>query len=53
MHTEVHVHGVVALKAGVTQAEVEQALRPWLDYVDLDGLADARDVEALQRARHR
>ena len=41
MHTEVHVHGLVPLKNGVTQAEVEQALRAWLDYVDLDGLADA------------
>ena len=41
MHTEVHVHGAIPLKAGVTQAEVEQALRAWLDYVDLDGLADA------------
>jgi hypothetical protein len=44
MHTEAHVHGVVPLKSGVTQAEVEQALRPWLDYVDLDGLADARSA---------
>ncbi len=44
MHTEVHVHGVVALKNGVTQAEVEQALRSWFDYVDLDGLADARSA---------
>lgn len=44
MHTEVHVHGVIALKSGVTQAEVEQALRAWFDYVDLDGLADARSA---------
>ena len=44
MHTEVHVHGVVPLKGGVTQAEVEQALRAWLEYVDLDGLADARSA---------
>jgi hypothetical protein len=41
MHTEVHVHGVVPLKSGVSQADIEQALRAWLDYVDLDGLADA------------
>lgn len=44
MHTEAHVHGVIPMKSGVTQAEVEQALRPWLDYVDLDGLADARSA---------
>jgi len=44
MHTEVHVHGTVSLRNGVTQPEVEQALRPWLDYVDVDGLADARSA---------
>lgn len=44
MHTEVHVHGVIPIKSGITQAEVEQALRPWLEYVDLDGLADARSA---------
>lgn len=44
MHTEAHVHGVIPIKSGVTQAEVEQALRPWFDYVDLDGLADARSA---------
>ena len=44
MHTEVHVHGTVVLRSGVTQTEIEQALRPWFDYVDLDGLADARSA---------
>ncbi len=44
MHTEVHGHGVVTIKSGIAQAEVEQALRPWLDYADLDGLADARSA---------
>lgn len=44
MHTEVHVHGTVSLRNGVGQPEVEQALRPWLDYVDIDGLADARSA---------
>jgi len=44
MHTEVHVHGTVLLKSGVSQTEIEQALRPWLDYVDVDGLADARSA---------
>ena len=44
MHTEVHVHGTVSLRNGVTQPEVEQALRPWLDYVDIDGLSDARSA---------
>jgi len=44
MHIEVHVHGTVSLRNGATQPEVEQALRPWLDYVDIDGLADARSA---------
>jgi hypothetical protein len=44
MHTEVHLHGTVALRSGVTQAEVEQALRPLFEYVDVDGLADARSA---------
>jgi len=44
MHTEVHVHGAVLLKSGVSQSEIEQALRPWFDYVDVDGLADARSA---------
>jgi len=44
MHTEVHVHGVVPLKGGVTQTEVEQAIKAWLEYVDLDGLSDARSA---------
>jgi len=44
MHTEVHVHGTVPVKAGANQAEIELALRPWFDYVDVDGLADARSA---------
>ncbi|HEX9192673.1 MAG TPA: DUF6806 family protein [Burkholderiales bacterium] len=44
MHTEVHVHGTVLLKSGVNQTDIEQALRPWFDYVDVDGLADARSA---------
>lgn len=44
MHTEVHVHGTVLLKNGVSQTDVEQALRLWFDYVDVDSLADARSA---------
>ena len=44
MHTEVHVHGTVLLKSGVSQTEIELALRSWFDYVDVDGLADARSA---------
>jgi hypothetical protein len=44
MHTEVHVHGTVAMKSGVTQAELEQAITPWLSYVDIESLAEARSA---------
>lgn len=44
MRTEVHVHGTVPLRAGVTLAQVEAALRSWLEYIDEDSLADARSV---------
>jgi hypothetical protein len=45
MKTEVHVHGSVFLCKGVRLAQVELALRPWLDYVDADHLADAISLE--------
>jgi len=41
MHTEVHVHGDISLKRGAGSAEIEAALRPWLEYVDVDSLAEA------------
>src|SRR3990172_2859238 len=44
MHTEVHVHGTVMLRSGATQGELEQAIGPWLDYVDIDSLAEARSA---------
>jgi hypothetical protein len=44
MRIEVHVHGNIPLRAGVTSAQLEAALRPWLEYIDEDSLADARSV---------
>ncbi len=45
MKTEVHVHGSVFLCKGVKLAQIELALRPWLDYVDADHIADAKSLE--------
>jgi hypothetical protein len=45
MRMEVHVHGSVFLCKGVRPSQVEQALRPWLDYLDVDALADAHSLE--------
>jgi hypothetical protein len=44
MRIEVHVHGNVPLRAGVTAVQIEAALKPWLDYIDEDSVADARSV---------
>ncbi|MSQ70428.1 MAG: hypothetical protein EXR27_03920 [Betaproteobacteria bacterium] len=44
MHTEVHVHGTIPLKSGASSADIEQALRPWLDYVDVENLGEARSA---------
>ena len=41
MRTEVHVHGSVFLCKGVRPSQVDQAMRPWLDYMDVDTIADA------------
>ena len=41
MHTEVHVHGDIPLRRGVTAQDIEAAVRGWLDYVDVDSLAEA------------
>jgi hypothetical protein len=44
MRIEVHVHGSVPIRAGVTLNQVEAALKPWLDYIDEESLADARSA---------
>jgi len=44
MHTEVHVHGTINLKSSATQPQVEQALGPWLNYVDIESLSEARSA---------
>ena len=44
MRVEVHVHGTLLLKSGTTSAQIETALRPWLEYIDEDGLADVKSV---------
>ena len=45
MHTEVHVHGNVLVRPGVAQNEIEQALSPWLSYVDIENLAEAKSAQ--------
>ena len=45
MRTEVHIHGSIFLCKGVRLKQVEQAFRPWLDYLDIELLADAHSLE--------
>jgi hypothetical protein len=44
MPIEVHLHGNVPLRHGVTLAQVETALGSLLEYIDEDSLADAKSV---------
>ena len=45
MRTEVHVHGNLRFLKGVTTAQVESGLRPWLSYLDIDSVEEARSLE--------
>ena len=44
MRMEAHIHGTVLLRAGTTTTQIEEALRPWLEYIDEDNMADAKSV---------
>ncbi|MGZ8263355.1 MAG: DUF6806 family protein, partial [Burkholderiales bacterium] len=45
MRTEVHVHGSIFLCKGVRLSQVDKSMRPWLDYLDVDTIADAHSLE--------
>ncbi len=45
MRHEVHVHGDIPILEGVSRRQIEQALAPWLEYLDADGLADVKSLE--------
>jgi hypothetical protein len=45
MRTEVHVHGSVFLCKGVRLSQIDQAMRPWLEYLDVDTIGDAHSLE--------
>ena len=44
MRVEVHVHGTILLRAGTSTDQMESAMRPLLDYIDEDSLADVRSI---------
>lgn len=45
MRIEVHVHGNIFLGRGVRLSQVENALRPWLEYLDIETIAEAASLE--------
>jgi hypothetical protein len=46
MRHEVHVHADIPILEGVSRRQLEQAFMPWLEYLDADGLADVKSLEA-------
>jgi len=45
MQMEVHVHGTAFLCKGVHLSQVEEALRGWLDYLEVETIAKAQSIE--------
>jgi len=45
MRIEVHVHGNVFLGRGVRLSQLEHALRPWLEYLDVERIAETVSLE--------
>jgi hypothetical protein len=46
MRHEVHLHADIPILEGVSRRQLEQAFAPLLEYLDADGLADVRSLEA-------
>jgi hypothetical protein len=46
MRLEVHVHADIPILEGVSRKQIEQALAPWLEYLDAETLADVKSLEA-------
>jgi hypothetical protein len=45
MQMEVHVHGTAFLCKGVHPSQVDEALREWLDYLEVETIAKAHSIE--------
>lgn len=48
MRTEIHMHGYLELVEGVVRRQVEGALRPLLDYLDVEHLTELKSLEPDQ-----
>lgn len=45
MRVEVHVHADIPILEGISRQQIEQALAPWLEYLDAETLADVKSLE--------
>jgi hypothetical protein len=45
MRIEVHVHGSLYLRKGVTLAQLEAGMRQWLEYLDVENVNEIRSAE--------
>jgi phenylpyruvate tautomerase PptA (4-oxalocrotonate tautomerase family) len=45
MRMEVHVHADIPILEGVSRKQIEQALAPWLEYLDAENLSDVKSLE--------
>ena len=45
MRMEVHVHADIPILEGVSRKQIEQALAPWLEYLDAESLAEVKSLE--------
>ena len=45
MRTEVHVHGTAYICKGVSVSDIERALGPWLEYLDVEAIGEAKSLE--------
>jgi hypothetical protein len=48
MRLEVHLHGYIELCEGVSRRQVENALRPLFDYLDVENMSEVRSLEEHQ-----
>ena len=44
MRPAVHVHGTLPLRPGANMVQIEDALQPWLDYLDVESLDELKSV---------
>ena len=45
MRMEVHVHADIPILEGISKKRIEEALAPWLEYLDAEGMADVKSLE--------